>query len=84
MVFISVKIASECLNNRVFEIFLAYLQKVANHAYWKICLRVEDVQGKNVLTKFWVRERRLVCKWQTLIKAHVDVKTTDIAFTEIW
>ncbi|KAF4371634.1 hypothetical protein F8388_008574 [Cannabis sativa] len=47
-------ITSKCLNNRVFEVFLAYLQKDANHAYWKISLIVENVQGRNVLTNFWV------------------------------
>jgi small subunit ribosomal protein S3Ae len=54
------------------------------------------VQCKNVLTNFWGMDfttdklRSLVCKWQSLIKAHVDVKTTDnyqirifcIAFTK--
>ncbi|OAY70318.1 40S ribosomal protein S3a, partial [Ananas comosus] len=65
-------------------------------AYRKIRLRAEDVQGKNVLTNFWGMDfttdklRSLVRKWQTLIEAHVDVKTTDnyalrmfcIAFTK--
>lgn len=52
-------------------------------AYRKIRLRVEDVQGKNCLTNFWGMDfttdklRSLVRKWQTLIEAHVEVKTTD-------
>lgn len=55
-------------------------------AYRKIQILVEDVQGKNVLTNFWGIQgmdfttdklRSLVHKWQTLIEAHVDVKTTD-------
>ncbi|KAJ8640132.1 hypothetical protein MRB53_016826 [Persea americana] len=49
----------------------------------KIRLRAEDVQGRNVLTNFWGMDfttnklRSLVRKWQTLIEAHVDVRTTD-------
>ncbi|XVE65962.1 hypothetical protein DITRI_Ditri08aG0043300 [Diplodiscus trichospermus] len=78
------KIASEGLKHRVFEISLADLQGGdEDHAYRKIRLRAEDVQGKNVLTNFWGMNfttdklRSLVRKWQTLIEAHVDVKTTD-------
>ncbi|GKV19647.1 hypothetical protein SLEP1_g29877 [Rubroshorea leprosula] len=78
------KIASEGLKHRVFEISLADLQGGdEDHAYRKIRLRAEDVQGKNVLTNFWGMDfttdkvRSLVRKWQTLIEAHVDVKTTD-------
>ncbi|KAJ6799299.1 40S ribosomal protein S3a [Iris pallida] len=90
------KIASEGLKNRVFEVSLADLQNDEDQSYRKIRLRAEDVQGKNVLTNFWGTDfttdkvRSLVRKWQTLIKAHVDVKTTDsyslrmfcIAFTK--
>ncbi|KAF2287815.1 hypothetical protein GH714_002816 [Hevea brasiliensis] len=89
-------IASEGLKHRVFEVSLADLQKDEDHAYRKIRLRAEDVQGRNVLTNFWGMDfttdklRSLVRKWQTLIEAHVDVKTTDnytlrlfcIAFTK--
>ncbi|KAI4364373.1 hypothetical protein MLD38_020474 [Melastoma candidum] len=77
------KIASEGLKHRVFEISLADLQGDEDHSYRKIRLRAEDVQGKNVLTNFWGMDfttdklRSLVRKWQTLIEAHVDVKTTD-------
>jgi small subunit ribosomal protein S3Ae len=77
------KIASEGLKHRVFEISLADLQDDEEHAYKKIRLRVEDVQGRNVLTNFWGMDfttdklRSLVKKWQTLIEAHMDVKTTD-------
>ncbi|RVW55745.1 40S ribosomal protein S3a-1 [Vitis vinifera] len=89
-------IASEGLKHRVFEISLADLQADEDQAYRKIRLRAEDVQGRNVLTNFWGMDfttdklRSLVRKWQTLIEAHVDVKTTDnytlrlfcIAFTK--
>ncbi|GJZ76334.1 40S ribosomal protein S3a-like protein, partial [Tanacetum coccineum] len=77
------KIASDGLKHRVFEVSLADLQGDEDHAYRKIRLRAEDVQGKNVLTNFWGMDfttdklRSLVKKWQSLIEAHVDVKTTD-------
>ncbi|KAI3906918.1 hypothetical protein MKW92_032714 [Papaver armeniacum] len=77
------KIASEGLKHRVFEVCLADLQNDEDQSYIKMRLRVEDVQGKNVLTNFWGMDfttdklRSLVCKWQTLIEAHVDVKITD-------
>ncbi|KNA14064.1 hypothetical protein SOVF_110230 [Spinacia oleracea] len=90
------KIASEGLKHRVFEISLADLQNDEDQFFRKIRLRAEDVQGRNVLTNFWGMDfttdklRSLVRKWQTLIEAHVDVKTTDnftlrmfcIAFTK--
>ncbi|CAI9762178.1 unnamed protein product [Fraxinus pennsylvanica] len=77
------KIASEGLKHRVFEVSLADLQGDEDHSFRKIRLRAEDVQGKNVLTNFWGMNfttdklRSLVRKWQSLIEAHVDVKTTD-------
>ncbi|KAF3680049.1 40S ribosomal protein S3a [Capsicum annuum] len=90
------QIASEGLKHRVFEVSLADLQKDEDQAFRKIRLRAEDVQGRNVLTNFHGMDfttdklRSLVRKWQTLIEAHVDVKTTDsytlrmfcIAFTK--
>ncbi|KAJ8627012.1 hypothetical protein MRB53_020319 [Persea americana] len=77
------KIASEGLKHRVFECSLADLQNDEDQSYRKIRLRAEDVQGRNVLTNFWGMDfttdklRSLVRKWQTLIEAHVDVRTTD-------
>ena len=77
------KIASEGLKGRVFEVSLADLQKNEEDAYRNIKLRVEDVQGRNCLTNFWGMDfttdklRSMVRKWQSLIEAHVDVKTTD-------
>ncbi|GJU75216.1 DNA replication licensing factor MCM3, partial [Tanacetum coccineum] len=49
-------IASEGLKHCVFEISLADFQNDEDHSYKKIHLRAEDVQGKNVLTNFWVFE----------------------------
>lgn len=48
------QIASEGLKHRVFEVSLADLQGDEDNAFRKIRLRAEDVQGKNVLTNFWV------------------------------
>lgn len=62
----------------------------------KVKLRIDEVQGKNALLSFYGMDftsdklRSLVRKWQSLIEAHVDVKTTDgylvrlfaIAFTK--
>ncbi|XP_058088750.1 small ribosomal subunit protein eS1-like [Magnolia sinica] len=76
-------IASEGLKHRVFECSLADLQADEDQSYRKIHLKAEDIQGRNVLTNFWGMDfttdklRSLVHKWQTLIEAHVDVKTTD-------
>jgi small subunit ribosomal protein S3Ae len=39
----------------VFEVSLADLQQDEDQAFRKIKLRAEDVQGRNVLTNFWVR-----------------------------
>ena len=54
------QIASEGLKHRVFEVSLADLQSDEDQAYRKIRLRAEDVQGKNVLTNFWVMISGLV------------------------
>eukprot|EP00124_Ichthyophonus_hoferi_P003722 Ihof_evm4s343 gene=Ihof_evmTU4s343 len=90
------KIASDSLKGRVFEVSLADLNADEDQAFVKMRLVAEDVQGKNVLTNFHGlnfttdKLRSLVKKWQTLIEAFVDVKTTDgfylrlfaIAFTK--
>uniref|UniRef100_T1IRH8 Small ribosomal subunit protein eS1 n=1 Tax=Strigamia maritima TaxID=126957 RepID=T1IRH8_STRMM len=90
-------IASEGLKGRVFEVSLADLQN-DEIAYRKFRLIAEDVQGRNVLTNFHGMDlttdklRSMVKKWQTLIEANVDVKTTDgyllrlfcIGFTKKW
>ena len=77
------KHANDSLKGRVFEVSLADLQKDEEHAFRKIKLRCDEVQGKNCLTDFYGMEftsdklRSLVKKWQSLIEASVDVKTTD-------
>lgn len=79
------KIASEGLKHRVFEVSLADLQNDndAERSFRKFRLIAEDVQGRNVLTNFHGMDlttdklRSMVKKWQTLIEANVDVKTTD-------
>ncbi|XP_072649762.1 small ribosomal subunit protein eS1-like [Canis lupus baileyi] len=75
------KIASDGLKGHVFEVSLADLQNEV--AFRKFKLITEDVQGKNCLTNFHgmdpTRDKMcsMVKKWQTMIEAHVDVKTTD-------
>jgi small subunit ribosomal protein S3Ae len=90
------KNANDALKGRIFEVSLAALQKDEDHAFRKVKLRVDEVQGRNVLTNFHGLDftsdklRSLVRKWQTLIEANVTVKTTDdyllrlfaIAFTK--
>jgi len=90
------KNANDSLKGRVIEMSLGDLNKDEDSAYRKIKLRIDEVQNKNCLTNFHGMDftsdklRSLVRKWQTLIEAHVDVKTTDgyllrlfaIAFTK--
>jgi len=78
------KIASESLKGRVFEFSLADLNGGDEaQAFRKIKLVAEDVQGYDVVTHFggldMTRDKlcSLIRKWQTLIEAHVDVRTTD-------
>merc|ERR1712017_68521 len=77
------KIASDQLKGRVLEVLLGDLKQNEDDAYRKIRLRIEDVQGKQVLCNFWGMDfttdklRSLVRKWQSLIESNVDVKTTD-------
>jgi small subunit ribosomal protein S3Ae len=82
------KIAADGLKGRVFEVTLADLQSdpmsgEESMAHRKIKLHAEDVQGRHVLTNFWGMDlttdklRQLVRKWQSLIEAYVDIKTTD-------
>lgn len=78
------KIASEGLKGRVFEVSLADLNGGDEaQAYRKIKLICEDVQGNDVFTNFhgmdMTRDKlcSLIRKWQTLIEAFVDIRTTD-------
>merc|ERR1740129_2702716 len=90
------KIASEQLKGRVLEVNLADLNNDEAQSFKKIKLCIEEVQGRNCLTDFHgmslTRDKlcSLIKKWQTLIEAYADVKTTDgyvvrifvIAFTK--
>ena len=75
--------ANDSLKGRIIEVSLGDLNKDEEQSFRKIKLRVDEVQGKNCLTNFHGMSftsdklRSLVRKWQTLIEAHVDVKTTD-------
>lgn len=78
------KIASDGLKGRVFELSLADLNGGdETQGYRKIKLVCEDVQGYNVITNFHgmdiTRDKlcSLIRKWQSLIEAFVDVRTTD-------
>mmetsp|Transcript_32095 Transcript_32095/g.43955 ORF Transcript_32095/g.43955 Transcript_32095/m.43955 type:complete len:257 (+) Transcript_32095:71-841(+) len=77
------KIASEALKGRIVEASLADLNKNESYHYRKFKFKVEDVQGRHCLTSFYGMNlttdklRSLVRKWQSLIEAHIDVKTAD-------
>ena len=90
------KNANDALKGRIFEVSLADLQNDEEHAFRKVKLRVDEIQGRNCLTDFHGLDftsdklRSLVRKWQTLIEGNVVIKTTDdyllrvfvIAFTK--
>merc|ERR1712070_507020 len=90
------KLSTEGLKGRVLECNLADLQDDESHAYRKIKLEIQEVQGRSCLTDFHgmslTRDKQamLVKKWHSLIEAHTKVKTTDgyilrifcIAFTK--
>jgi len=85
------KIASEGLKGRVFELSLADLNGGdETQGYRKIKLVCEDVQANNVITNFhgmdMTRDKlcSLIRKWQTLIEAFVNVRTTDGYYLRIF
>jgi small subunit ribosomal protein S3Ae len=78
------KVARDGLLGRLFEVSLGDLKPDGeDEAFRKFKLKVEEVNGMNCLTQFHGMDlttdklRSLVRKWQTLIEAHADVKTTD-------
>lgn len=88
--------ANDELKGRVLDVSLADLKGSEDYAARRIRLRVDEVQGGNVLTNFHGLDftsdklRSFVRKWQTLIECQVTVKTSDdylvrlfaIAFTK--
>jgi len=92
------RLSSDSLKGRVYEVSLADLQddNDGERSFRKFKFICEDIVGKNCLTNFYGmslttdKMKSMVKKWQTLIEASVDVKTTDgyllrifcIAFTQ--
>lgn len=86
------RVIRDNLMNRVYEVNYGDLGKdpygadaTDESVHKKVKLQVEEVveQQKEVLTNFYGlsvtsdRMKSLIKKWQTLIEAHVDIKTTD-------
>jgi len=78
------KIARDTLMGRIVEVSLGDLKaNTEEEAFRKFKLRVEEVNGFNCLTQFHGmtlttdKLRSLVRKWQTLIEAHADIRTSD-------
>ena len=84
------RLVSDNLKGRVFEVCLADLQKDESHFYQNIRLKCQEVHGAEVLTSFHGmdfttdKKRSLVRKWQTLIEAHMDIKTSDGYFLRLF
>jgi len=76
------KIAADGLKHRVFDLNQADLVE-DDASYKKFSLVCEDVQGKNCILNFHGMHltrgkiASMVRKWQSMINAHVEVKTTD-------
>merc|ERR1712072_485560 len=77
------RVATDYLKGRVLEVNLADLNKDEDQSFRKVKLEIQEVNGTNCLTNFYGMNlttdklRSLVRKWQSLIEAFVDVKTTD-------
>jgi small subunit ribosomal protein S3Ae len=77
------KIASDSLKGRVVEVNLADLNDNEDKSYRNIKLKIQDVQGRDCVTDFYGmalttdKLRSLVRKWQSLIEANIELKTTD-------
>jgi len=78
------KSADSSLHGRVLEVSLGDLNEESEDlAFRKFKLRVDEIQGRNCLTNFHGMDftsdklRSMVKKWQSLIEAHIDVKTSD-------
>ncbi|PVU85311.1 hypothetical protein BB559_002332 [Furculomyces boomerangus] len=82
--------ANDSLKGRCVEVSLGDLNKDEEQSFRKFKFRVEEVQGRNCLTTFHSMSftsdkiRSLVKKWQTLIEAHVDIKTNDGYFLRLF
>jgi small subunit ribosomal protein S3Ae len=91
------KNADDSLRGRILEVSLGDLNEGSEDvAFRKFSLRIDEIQGRKCLTNFHGMSftsdklRSMVKKWQSLIEAHIDVKTTDgyllrvfcIAFTK--
>merc|ERR1711936_283106 len=76
------KVAADGLKGRVFDCNQADLNEDGTSSR-KFKLVCEDVQGKNCILNFHgmslTRDKMcsMVKKWQTMVKCHVDAKTTD-------
>jgi len=76
------KVAADGLKHRVFDVNQDDLQG-DGQVFRKFKLITEDIQGKNCILNFHgmslTRDKMcsMVKKWQTMISAHVDVKTND-------
>jgi len=83
-------ISSEAIKGRVVEVNLAQLQNEEAHAYQKVDLKIEEVVGSTCLTSFsglsFTTDKvcSLIRKWQTLIEAHIDLKTADGYFLRVF
>jgi len=76
--------AADSLRGRIIELSLGDLKDGAEEdSFRKFRLRVEEVQNKVCLANFWgmdiTRDKlaSVIRKWQSLIEAHCDVKTSD-------